>query len=90
MIEGGKVEFCTVTKSISGSGVSIVLLKKIAPGEILDMEIFSGDSKVGLRCRGQVVWVSDSEAGIQFIGSDLMYLGKLINDLSEREVKISF
>ncbi len=97
-VEGGRREFCTATKNISGSGIRILLLGKISPGTILDMEIFRKNSEESVKCRGQIVWISSSgtkkteattfEAGIEFIDSDLMYIGRLIKDLDVHDVSI--
>jgi len=79
-------EFYTNIINISGSGARIILLKKISPGTLLDMEVFRKDSAQGIKCRAKVVWVAPSqlgyfEAGIKFMNPDLMCIGRLISKL---------
>lgn len=92
--QGSDREFCTTTKNISGGGMRISLLKRLEPGTLLDLEIFKYDTDVKTRCRGRVVWVWNEpmnvkaerlfEAGIQFINSQLLYIGRLIDCLENK------
>ncbi len=91
---GSNGEFCTTAKNISGGGIRISLLKRLEPGSILDLEIFKYNTDARARCRGKVAWIWDEplnkkseehfEAGIQFIDSKLLYIGRLINYLERR------
>ena len=79
------------TINISGGGARLSLLERLSPGTILDMDIsrlnFDGNSQ----CKGEVVWVKDVseasrgrvgfEAGIRFIGLNLVFIKELIEDL---------
>ena len=93
--QGSDREFCTTTKNISGNGVRMALLKKLSPGTILDLEMFTYKTDMMTRCRGRVVWVWDNnvdtqdeqlyEAGIKFIDNPFLYIGKLINYLETQK-----
>jgi len=93
--QGSNREFCTTTKNISGGGVRISLLRSMSPGTILDMEIFKYSSDFKTRCRGKVAWAWDEpmdkeseqhfEAGIQFINSQLIYVGRLMEYLQKQK-----
>lgn len=79
------------TINISGGGMRLSLFERLSPGTILDMEIsrvnFDGNS----RCKGEVVWVKNVsevsrgkvgfEAGIRFIGLNLIFIKEIIEDL---------
>ena len=75
------------------------LLKRLDPGTEVDLEIFKHNTDLMTRCRGKVVWVWDEpfdkdqeqlfEAGIQFINSQLLYVGRLISYLDNENKKIS-
>ncbi|NQV04867.1 MAG: PilZ domain-containing protein [Candidatus Omnitrophica bacterium] len=100
MAEGSKGEFCTTTRDISGSGLRIVLLEELSPGTFLDLEIFEKDSNTGIRCKGQISWISSSEvadkgagffeAGIRFIDSDLLCVARLFKDLNMQDTGVPF
>lgn len=91
---GSDREYCTTTRNVSGGGVRMPLLKKLEPGTILDLEIFKHNTDLSSRCRGKVAWVWDEpmnredeqlfEAGISFIDSQLLYIGRLINYLENQ------
>jgi len=91
---GSDREYCTTTKNISGGGMRMSLLKKLDPGTMLDLEIFRYDSDIKTRCRGRLVWIwgepmdkkTDQifEAGIQFLNTELLYIGRLIAYLENR------
>ncbi len=91
---GSDREYCTSTKNISGGGIRISLLKRLKPGAMLDLEIFKYDSDIKTRCRGKVVWLWDEpmnqktsqffEAGIQFMNTELLYVGRLISYLENK------
>lgn len=55
--QGSDREYCTTTKNISGGGMRISLLKKLEPGDLVDLEIFKYNTALSARCRGKVVWV---------------------------------
>jgi len=82
-------EFCTTTKNISGGGIKMGLLKKLAPGTVLDLEIFRYDTDIKTRCIGKIVWVDKklSEAGIEFINRSLLYIGRFIDYLQKQNKK---
>ena len=90
-VEGEDGEFCTSTKNISGSGMRITLFKNIPLGTMINFEIFKKNSNQSSSCRGTIIWVSSMdtvdkkdklfEAGVKFMDSDLMYIGRLISDL---------
>ncbi len=94
-------EHWTMTKDISGGGMRIRLSKRLIAGTILDLEIARKRSNTTSRCRGEIVWVSQCEekeeccfeAGIRFIGLNLLFVNKLIGDLEslnpEQRVGIS-
>lgn len=92
--QGSNREFCTTTKNISGGGIRIALLKRLEPGTMLDLEIFKYDTELKAICRGKVVWVWGEpidkrdeqlyEAGIQFLNSQLLYMGRLIGYLKSQ------
>lgn len=92
--QGSDREFCTTAKNISGGGIRAALLKKLAPGTVLDLEIFNYNQDIKARCRGKIVWVWDEpmdkedrqffEAGIQFIDMQLLYIGRLISCLENQ------
>jgi len=92
--QGSDREYCTNTKNISGGGIKISLLKKLARGTILDIEIFKYGQDFSARCRGKIVWLWENplreeisqsfEAGIQFLEPKLLYLGRLINYLESQ------
>ena len=86
--EGGSKEFCATTINISGSGARIALLRKLSPGTVLDIQIFRKCSNASVKCRGEIAWVSSSEAGVKFIDPDLMYVGRLIKDLDREDLTI--
>lgn len=85
--QGSDREFCTTTKNISGGGIKMGLLKKLIPGTILDLEIFRYDTDITARCRGKIVWVDKklSEAGIEFINTSLLYIGRFIDYLEKQK-----
>lgn len=93
--QGTNREFCTTTKNISGGGLRMSLLKRLEPGSILDLELFKYNSDLRARCRGRVVWVWDEplnkeaqqhfEAGIQFMDTKLLYIGRLIEYLERQK-----
>jgi hypothetical protein len=95
--EGSDTEYCTVTKNISGGGIRVSLLKKLDPGTLLDLEIAKYDTDIKTRCRGRVVWVWGEpmnkenqqlfEAGIRFINTQFLYIGRLINYLENQNKK---
>ena len=95
--QGSDREFCTTTKNISGGGVRVPLLRNLNPGTILDLEIFKYNSDFKTRCRGKVAWVWGEntgkeneerfEAGIQFLNSRLLYIGRLIGYLQGEKDK---
>lgn len=97
-LNGSTRKYSTTTKDIGGGGMGISLLKKLAPGTILDMEIFKYNSNISASFRGKVVWVSRRplkgknkkkkyfEAGIKFIDLGFLYIGILINDLESRNI----
>jgi len=92
--QGSNREFCTTTKNISGGGIRVSLLKRLDPGTLLDLEIFKYNADIKARCRGKVVWIWNEpmnkeneqifEAGIQFINSQLLYIGRLVNYLESQ------
>lgn len=93
--QGSDGEFCTTTKNISGGGMRISLLKKLDLGTMLDIEIFKYDTDLKARCRGKIVWMWNEpidkeseqhfEAGIQFINSRLIYMGRLMEYLQKQK-----
>lgn len=95
-LNGNNKTYSTTTKNISGGGMRITLIKKLAPGTILDMEIFKYNSNISANFRGKVAWISKApvkikgkkkkyfEAGIKFIDLGFLYIGILINDLESR------
>jgi hypothetical protein len=95
--QGSDKEYCTSTKNISGGGMRISLLKKLQPGTLLDLELSKYDTDIKTRCRGKIVWVWDEpmnrkseqlfEAGVQFINTQLLYIGRLINYLESQNQK---
>lgn len=95
---GNEEEFCATTKNISGGGIRVTLVKKLAPGTELDLEIARYTKGIKTRCKGKVVWIWDEpmngnhrehfEVGIQFINTRLLSIGRLINSL-EDQIKIT-
>lgn len=93
--QGSDGEFCTTTKNISGGGMRVSLLKRLDPGTMLDLEIFKYDTDIKARCRGKVIWVWNEpmnketeqhfEAGIQFINSQFLYIGRLMEYLQTQK-----
>jgi len=79
------------TKNISGGGLRTTLVKKLAPGTLLDLELSIDNGDVKLRFEGKVSWLWDEpmnkekeelfEAGIQFVNQRLFYVGRLIKYL---------
>ncbi|MBU1006583.1 MAG: PilZ domain-containing protein [Candidatus Omnitrophica bacterium] len=97
--QGSDREFCTTSKNISGGGIRISLLKKMDPGTILDLEIFRYNAEARTRCRGKVAWIWEEaadtgkeqifEAGIQFLDSQLLYLGRLMDYLEKQNKNVT-
>ncbi len=86
--QGSDREFCTTTRNISGGGMKMMLLKKLALGTMLDLEIFRYDTDIRTRCRGKIKWVDEdlSEAGVEFINSKLLYIGRFIDFLEKQTI----
>ena len=86
--------FSTTTKNVSGGGLRTTLVKKLAPGTLLDLELSIDNGDVKLRFEGKVSWLWDEpmdkekkqlyEAGIQFIDPRLFYVGRVIKYLENR------
>lgn len=95
-LNGNDMKYSTTTKNISGGGMAIALLEKLAPGTILDMELFKHNSNISAKFRGKVAWISKKprkgkkrkyfEAGIKFIDLGFLYIGILISDLESRNI----
>lgn len=88
--QGLDAEFSTFTKNISGGGLRMPILKRLAKGTLLDMEIMKPKTDTSIRCRGKIVWIWDTamapknqqlfDAGIKFIDQHLLYIGQLMID----------
>lgn len=95
---GSNREFCSTTKNISGGGIRMSLLKRLDPGTLVDLEIFKYDADIRTRCRGKIAWVWEEtmdkenelmfDAGIEFLNSQLLYIGRLINYLETQNKAI--
>lgn len=95
-LNGRARKHCTATRNISGGGMRVPIFKKLAPGTVLDMEIFKQNSNISAKFRGKVVWVSRTpikskkkklfEAGIKFIDLGFLYIGLLIGDLESQNI----
>lgn len=87
---GSSIENYATTKNISGGGIRISLFRKLAPGTVVDLEIFKINSDSSARCRGEVMWINRTadkgkrcfEAGIRFVGLNFVYIGELIKELN--------
>ena len=84
--QGSDREFCTTTRDISGGGIKMMLLKELALGTILDIEMFRYDTDIRTRCRGKIKWINEEllEAGIEFVNSKLLYIGRFIDFLQKK------
>lgn len=92
--QGSNEEFCSTTKDISGGGIRMSLFKGLNPGTILDIEIFGSDANINAKCRGRIVWLHQGieqpfEAGIQFVDSKLLYIGRLIEHLENQNIQVT-
>lgn len=95
-LNGKNRRYSTATQDIGGGGMRITLLRKLAPGTILDMKIFKSNSNISARFRGKVAWVSATpikgkrkkcfEAGIKFIDLGFLYIGLLMSDLESQNI----
>ncbi len=94
---GSRKELHTTTKNISGGGMCIHLVKRLAPGTILDLEIFRTGLNVSAKCKGEITWISNGtlkrkrrktlfDAGIKFIDLSFLYIGNLIGDLEAKAI----
>jgi hypothetical protein len=91
---GSRKKYRTTTKNISGGGTCMPIFERLAPGTILDLEIFRNGLKTSAKCKGEVRWVGNMEekgrkkksleAGIKFIDLSFLYIGNLIGDIEAK------
>lgn len=98
--QGSSREYFATTRNISGSGMKVLLLKRLRPGTVLDLEIFRSNADVSARCKGEIVWIRVApaglngkqgfEAGLKFINSNLFFIANLINDLQTQRLRYAY
>ncbi len=93
---GGTREHRSFTKNIGAGGMRIPIFKIMAPGTVLDLEIFKNNSNGSARCKGEIIWTGRMttkgkggkifEAGVRFLDLNFLFIGNLIGDLEARKL----